>query len=83
MVAYFACVSIEYEQHIGYPIVSYKVGPLSQNIAHSFFEPARLCDAHLLRPKRWEDLRGIPDDITQWRLITNDVVVSTNAAPQK
>ena len=79
MVAYFTCVSIGYEQHIGYPIVSYKVGPLSQHIAHSFFEPARLCDVHLLRPHRWEDLRSIDAPITEWKLET----ASTNKTSQK
>ena len=35
--------------------VYYKVGPLSQDIAHSVFEPAQLLDAYYLRPKYWQD----------------------------
>jgi len=62
MGVYFACVSIEFTYPmevgglgVGSARVYYNVGPLSQDMAHSFFEPARLCDAYYLRPKRWAD----------------------------
>jgi hypothetical protein len=60
--AYFACISIEfrYAMRVGAPSLGsarpyYKVGPISQDFAQSFFEPARLFDAYYLRPKSWAD----------------------------
>jgi hypothetical protein len=35
--------------------VYYKVGPLSQDFAHSIFEPAQLLDSYYLRPKYCQD----------------------------
>ena len=59
---YFACVSIYFRypmqvggKSIGHARVYYKVGPISQDFACSFFEPARLFDAYYLHPKLWED----------------------------
>jgi hypothetical protein len=61
--AYFACLTV----YLRYPApvsgglgsadarVYYKVGPLSQDFARLFFEPAQLIDAYYLRPKYWQD----------------------------
>jgi len=58
--AYYACVSIQFEPLQHQPTVEiayahYKAGPLSEEFARRFFEPARLCDAYYLRPHLWED----------------------------
>jgi hypothetical protein len=60
--AYFACLTIYFRYPMqvggmgsGQARVYYKVGPLSQDIAHSVFAPAQLLDAYYLRPKFWRD----------------------------
>ena len=87
VVAYFCLVSIRVRDFDGHGInvstyAYYHVGPLPQAIAHTIFEPAELCDAHFLRPTRW-DWEGITieETITNWQ--TDSVAVSTNGAPQK
>jgi hypothetical protein len=61
---YFACVSIEFRypmqvggKGFGNAHAYYRVGPFSQGIAQSVFEPARLLDAYYLRPGHWADQR--------------------------
>jgi hypothetical protein len=60
--AYFACVSVQFRygmeakvRSIGRAHAYYKVPPALDDIADSFFEPARLFDAYYLRPQLWED----------------------------
>ena len=61
--AYFACVTVyfRYPMQVSGAVgsaqarVYYKVGPLSQDIACSLFEPAQLLDSYYLRPKYWQD----------------------------
>jgi hypothetical protein len=60
--AYFACASVYYrfamtvkEPSIESAYVHYKVGPLSQAFAQSFFEPARLFDVNYFRADIWKD----------------------------
>jgi hypothetical protein len=60
--AYFACVSIHFRRSLEYKVANIEsafardaAGPLAQNFAQWFFEPARLCDACYLRSSRWED----------------------------
>ena len=65
--AYFVCVStyFTYPAQVGgkgmrSARAHYKVGPLMQDIAQSFFEPARLFDCYYLRQKQWEDKHDDP-----------------------
>jgi hypothetical protein len=59
LAAYFSCISIEFgpskEQSLELASPRYLTGPLSEDIVHAIFEPARLLDATYFRPARWQD----------------------------
>ena len=66
VVAYFACVSVRFshamtvkEPRIQSAYAYYKTGPLSQDFAQWFFEPARLCDEHYFRSRLWADRQHV------------------------
>lgn len=62
LAVYFACVTVHYrhnpafkEQSMQEAYALYRLGPLSQDVAHYLFRPAQLCDALYLRPTLWQD----------------------------